>query len=279
MGVKIVSDNCCDLPEEILKKYDIRLTYLQVRFGDQVYPPGEPPIDQFYKMLAESDALPATSQPTVENVTKVYTEALADDSDVIAIHMSSALSGTYQTGVMVKNTLDNPKLHVFDSLRASLGMGLMVVEAARMAERGENVAAILARLTEMQKSVQCIFVVGNLDGLIKGGRLSKAKGKIAQVFDIKPILYMDDEGFLMPFDKARGLKGAQRKQIDIMESLGRNLERQTVGIDHTAVPEIAEALSRTIKEKFAVQEVILSEIGPIIGSHVGAGTFSVYFEK
>lgn len=279
MGIKIVSDNCCDLPAEILQKYDIRLAYLQVRFGDQVYPPGEPRIDQFYKMLAESDTLPATSQPTVENITRVYTEALADGSEVIAIHMSSALSGTYQTGVMVKNTLDNPKLHVFDSLRASVGMGLMVVEAARMAERGESAAAILERLTGMQKSVQCIFVVGNLDGLIKGGRLSKAKGKIAQAFDIKPILHMDDEGFLMPFDKARGLKGAQRKQINIMENLGRNLDRQTVGICHSAVPEIAEALSQTIKDKFAVPEVIIGEIGPIIGSHVGAGTFSVFFEK
>lgn len=279
MGIRIVSDNCCDLPAEILRKYDIRLAHLQVRFGDNVYPPGEPTVDEFYKILAESGVLPATSQPTVENITKVYTEALADGSEVIAIHMSSALSGTYQTGVMVQNTLNNPRLHVFDSLRASLGIGLMVVEAAKMAQRGESVAAIMERLTGMRKTIQCIFVVGNLDSLIRGGRLSKAKGKIAQVFDIKPILYMDDEGFLMPYDKARGLKGAQRKQIDIMEHIGRSLERQTVGINHSAVPEIAEALCQTIKERFAVEEVIVNQIGPIIGSHVGAGTFSVYFEK
>ena len=279
MGIRIVTDNCCDLPPEILAKYDIRQTYLQVRFGDRVYLPGEINNRQFYQLMAESKTLPATSQPTVEDITRVYSEALADGSEVIAIHMSSALSGTYQGGVLVKNTLENPNLYVFDSLRASVGMGLMVVEAARMAERGETVQSILQRLEGMKSSVQCIFIVGNMESLIKGGRLSKAKGKIAMAFDIKPILYMDDEGYLMPYDKARGLKGAQRKQINIMEKIGTDLARQTVGICHSEEPEIADALSQTIKEKFGVQDVIIGEIGPIIGAHIGAGTFSVFFEK
>ena len=279
MGIRIVTDNCCDLPAEILEKYDIRQTYLQVRFGDRVYLPGEINNRQFYQLMAESKTLPATSQPTVEDITRVYSEALADGSEVIAIHMSSALSGTYQGGVLVKNTLENPNLYVFDSLRASVGMGLMVVEAARMAERGETVQSILQRLEGMKSSVQCIFIVGNMESLIKGGRLSKAKGKIAMAFDIKPILYMDDEGYLMPYDKARGLKGAQRKQINIMEKIGADLARQTVGICHSEEPEIANALSQTIKEKFGVKEVIIGEIGPIIGAHIGAGTFSVFFEK
>lgn len=279
MGIRIVTDNCCDLPADILAKYDIRQTYLQVRFGDRVYLPGEISNGQFYQLMSESKILPATSQPTVEDITRVYSEALADGSEVIAIHMSSALSGTYQCGVLVKNMLENPNLYVFDSLRASVGMGLMVVEAARMAERGETVQSILQRLKGMKSSVQCIFIVGNMESLIKGGRLSKAKGKIAMAFDIKPILYMDDEGYLMPYDKARGLKGAQRKQINIMEKIGTDLARQTVGICHSEEPEIAKALSQTIKEKFGVKEVIIGEIGPIIGAHIGAGTFSVFFEK
>lgn len=279
MGIKIVSDNCCDLPEEILEKYDIRLTHLQVRFGDQVYPPGEPPTSQFYKLMAESEVMPSTSQPTVENITQVYEQALADGSEVIAIHMSSGLSGTYQGGVMVKDQLGNPNLHVFDSLKASVGMGLLVVEAARMAERGETAAAILARLQEMQDNMRCIFVVGSLDSLIRGGRISKAKGKVAQVLDIKPVLHMDAEGYITAYDKARGFKGAQNKLISLMEKEGRDLSRQTVGICHSVLPEVAAGLRRTIMEKFGVQEVIIGEIGPIIGSHVGAGTFSVFFEK
>ena len=279
MGIKIVTDNCCDLPVEILERYKIRLVHLQVRFGDRGYLPEELNNEQFYKLMADSQILPSTSQPTVEETNQVYSEALADGSEVIAIHMSSALSGTYQGGVLVKNTLDNPNLYVFDSLKASVGMGLMVVQAARMVEQGATVPEILQRLREMQSTMQCVFLVGNLESLIKGGRVSKAKGKIAVVFDIKPVLHMNEEGFIMPYDKVRGLKGAQHKLINIMEKNGSNLALQTVGVCHSAVPEIAKALSETIKEKFAVKEVIIGDIGPVIGAHVGAGTFSVFFEN
>src|SRR5665647_1053766 len=279
MGIKIVTDNCCDLPVEILERYKIRLVHLQVRFGDRVYLPGELNNEQFYKLMADSQILPSTSQPTVEETNQVYSEALADGSEVIAIHMSSGLSGTYQGGVLVKNTLDNPNLYVFDSLKASVGMGLMVVQAARMIDQGATVPEILQRLQEMQSTMQCVFLVGNLESLIKGGRVSKAKGKIAVVFDIKPVLHINEEGFIMPYDKVRGVKGAQHKLINIMEKNGSNLALQTVGVCHSAVPEIANALSETIKEKFAVKEVIIGDIGPVIGAHVGAGTFSVFFEK
>jgi len=279
VGIKIVSDNCCDLSNELLEQYNIRLANLTVSFGDRVYQPGEISNEEFYKKMKSSPILPCTSQPTVEAIYRVYDEALADGSDVIAIHMSSGLSGTYQGGVLAKSTLENPRLHVFDSLKASVGMGLLVIEAARMAERGASAENILQRLAEMQNRMQCIFVVGNLECLIKGGRISRAKGLVADVLDIKPVLHMDEEGYIMPYDKARGMKGAQHKLISIMEKNGTDLANQTVGICHSMVPEIAEYLRKTIQEKFGVKEVIIGEIGPVIGSHVGSGTFSVFFEK
>lgn len=279
MGIKIVSDNCCDLPIELLEQYGISLAHLTVSFGDRVYLPGEISNEEFYNKMKASSTLPCTSQPAVEDMNRVYAEALADGSEVIAIHMSSGLSGTYQGGILAQNTLDNPRLHVFDTLKASVGMGLLVVEAARMAERGASVESILQRLGEMQTRMQCIFVVGNLESLIKGGRISRAKGLVADVLDIKPVLHMDEQGFIMPYDKARGMKGAQHKLISIMEKNGADLANQTVGICHSAVPDIADYLSKTIKDKFAVREIIIGEIGAVIGSHVGTGTFSVFFEK
>ncbi len=279
MGIKIVSDNCCDLPVELLEQYGISLAHLTVSFGDRVYKPGEISNEEFYTKMASSPTLPCTSQPAVEDINRVYTDALADGSEVIAIHMSSGLSGTYQGGILVQNTLDNPRLHVFDSLKASVGMGLLVVTAARMAERGATVPEIMQRLQKMQSRMQCIFVVGKLECLIKGGRISRAKGLVANVLDIKPILHMDEGGFIMPYDKVRGIKGAQHKLINIMDKNGTDLANQTVGICHSAVPDIADYLSKTIKDKFAVQEVIIGDIGTVIGSHVGAGTFSVFFEK
>lgn len=279
MGIRIVSDNCCDLPDELLEQYGIRLAHLTVSFGERVYQPGEINNEEFYGLMKSSPIMPCTSQPAVEDIHRVYSEALADGSEVIAIHMSSGLSGTYQGGILAQNTLENPRLHVFDSRKASVGMGLLVVEAARMAARGASTEMILQRLAVMQNRMQCIFVVGKLECLIKGGRISRAKGAVAEVLDIKPVLHMDDDGYIMPYDKARGWKGAQHKLISIMEKNGTDLAEQTIGICHSAVPEIADHLSQTIKDRFGVQEVIIGEIGPVIGSHVGAGTFSVFFER
>jgi len=279
MGIKIITDNCCDLSQEILQQYHIGVTHLLVRVGDRVYLPDELSNAEFYAMQVQSSILPQTSQPSVEEMTRVYSEALEDGSEVIAIHMSSGISGTYQGGELARNILENERLHVIDSKKASVGQGLLVLEAARMAERGETADAILQRLQEMKKRVQCIFMVGKLEYLIKGGRVSKAKGTIAEVFDIKPILYFDEEGCIMPLDKARGFKGALKKVLNIMENMGDDLSHQTVGLCHGASPETAAYLAEEIQKRFHVKEIIIGEVGPVIGAHVGPGTASVFFEK
>ncbi|MEN6351544.1 MAG: DegV family protein [Syntrophomonas sp.] len=279
MGIKIVADNCCDLPDEILERYNINLTHLLVRFGDRVYQPGELSNAQFYEKMESSPVLPCTSQPSVEEIVKVYSEALEDGSEVIAIHFSSGISGTFQGGMVAGSMINNPRLHVFDSHKASVGCGLLVLEAARMAQNGDNLETIMRRLEEMRRRVQCVFAVGNMECLIKGGRISRAMGTVADVLDIKPILYLDDEGYIKPYDKARGYKGAMRKLLSIMEKTGYNLNRQVVGVVHGNYPEAGQQLSEMIKERFGVKEVVIGEVGPVIGSHVGRGTFSVFFEK
>jgi len=277
MGINIVTDNCCDLPAEIIKRYGIRITHLRVRFGNKVYLPGEITNRQFYDKIKESDILPQTSQPPVEEILQVYSDALANQSTVIAIHMSSGISGTYQGGRVAQKILDNPRLHLFDSLKASVGQGLMVVEAARLVEQGESLENIIARLKDMQARMQCVFAVGNLECLIKGGRISKTKGLLINALDIKPILYFDEEGKIRPYDRARGYTGAMRKLLNIMGE--QDLGTQTIGIVHAAVPDIATKLKHAIEERFGAREIIIGEVGPVIGSHVGAGTFSVFFEK
>lgn len=278
MGIKIITDNCCDLPPEIINRYNLGLINMLVRFGDREYQPGELSNSEFYQLMRHSQILPTTAQPTMEEMLKVYQEALEDGSDVIAIHLSSGITGTVQSANMVAEMIGNPKLHIIDSRKASVGLGLLAVTAARMAEAGESLDAILGRLEQMQRTMQCMFSVGNLEYLVKGGRISRAKGLVAGVLDIKPILYFDPDGYIMPYDKVRGNKAAQKKLIEIMEKLGSGLADQTVGINHSDHPEYAQHLKETIIERFGVKEVIIGEIGPVIGAHVGPGTFSVFFE-
>lgn len=279
MGIKIITDNCCDLPPDVIKRYNLGIVNMLVRFGEREYQPGELTNHDFYQLMRQTTELPTTTQPTVEEMMNTYRAALADGSEVIAIHLSSGITGTVQSANLVADMISNPRLHIIDSQKASVGLGLLAVNAARMAEAGAEVSAILSRMQEMQRTMQCIFSVGNLEYLVKGGRVSRAKGLVAGVLDIKPILYFDTEGYIMPYDKVRGNKAAQKKLIEIMGKLGSNLSEQTIGINHSDYPEYAEYLREAIIEHFGVKEVIIGEIGPVIGSHVGPGTFSVFFES
>lgn len=276
--MRIITDNCCDLPREVLERYDIAVVPLRVRFGDEEIPPENFDNAAFYSRLKTSSRLPSTSQPMPGDFLEQYRKGTAENREIISIHLSSGISGTVQSANIAADMLPGKPIHVVDSRKASVGQGLMVLEAARMARSGEPAASILLRLSEMQKRMRCIFVVGNLDILIKGGRLSRAKGLLAGALDIKPVLHMDTEGKIVPFSKARGHRGARNKLIELMETLGSDLGSQTAGICHSACPDDAEYLKSTIIEKLDVPEVIIGEIGPVIGSHVGAGTFSVFFE-
>ena len=278
VGIQIITDNCCDLPREILESYNIAVVPLRVRFGDEEIPPENFDNAAFYNRLMTLSQLPSTSQPMPGDFLVQYQQAIEQNQQIISIHLSAGISGTVQSANIAAEMLTGEPIHVIDSRKASVGQGLMVLEAARMAQSGEQVSSIINRMNEMQNRLRCIFVVGNLDILIKGGRLSRAKGLLAGVLDIKPVLHMDAEGKIVPFSKARGHRGARNKLIELMENLGSDLSKQTVGICHSTCPDDAEYLRGTVKERFHVPEVIIGEIGPVIGSHVGAGTFSVFFE-
>ncbi|MGI5921902.1 MAG: DegV family protein [Syntrophomonadaceae bacterium] len=279
MGIKIVSDNCCDLPDQLLHKYNIQLACLPVRFGNRQYEYGGISNDEFYKMMATSPELPKTSQPSVDNFINIYSQSLEDGSEVIALHMSSALSGTLQGAQIAASMLDNPRLHVVDTRKASTGQGLIVLKAAQMAAEGASLTDIMNRINDMQKRIQCVFTVANLEYLVRGGRLSKTKGLVADIIDVKPILHVDDDGFIKAYDKARGHKGAMKKLLDIMDRIGKELSAQTVGICHAASPHDAQYLKDEIFHRWGSKEIIIGEIGPVIGSHVGPGTCGVFFEK
>jgi DegV family protein with EDD domain len=279
VGIQIITDNCCDLPREILESYNIAVVPLRVRFGDEEIPPENFDNAAFYNRLMTLSQLPSTSQPMPGDFLVQYQQAIEQNQQIISIHLSAGISGTVQSANIAAEMLTGEPIHVIDSRKASVGQGLMVLEAARMAQSGEQVSSIINRMNEMQNRLRCIFVVGNLDILIKGGRLSRAKGLLAGVLDIKPVLHMDAEGKIVPFSKARGHRGARNKLIELMENLGSDLSKQTVGICHSTCPDDAEYLRGTVKERFHVPEVIIGEIGPVIGSHVGAGTFSVFFEE
>lgn len=279
MAVKIITDNCCDLPEEIIREYDIRMVHMLVRFGIEEFLPENLNLNEFYKMMEDTGELPTTSQPIVEELINTYSKALEDGSEVVAIHLSSGITGTVQTAQMIAGEMPGKdRLHIIDSKKASTGLGLVVIEAGRMAKAGADADTIIKRIEDMQKQVRCLFTVNNLEYLAKGGRISKTAGLLGNVLDIRPILHFDKEGFIVPVDKIRGRKAVMKKLMKTIQEDGVNLQEQTVGVSHGACPEDADFMYDFFKNEIGAKEVVMGRIGPVIGSHVGPGTLAVFYE-
>lgn len=208
--VAIVTDSTADIPEELIRKYDIHVVSLRVLFGEENYADGvELTSEQFYDKLRQSTVLPTTSQPSPTDFMSVYQRLLDENPDrpIVSIHLSSGMSGTYQSAMLGKSLLEREAdLTVIDSKSASYGYGLMVVHAAELAEQGKSVAEISAAVEEMQQSRKLFFLVDTLEYLQKGGRIGKASAILGTLLNIKPILSIDEEGIIYAVEKVRGHK-------------------------------------------------------------------------
>ncbi|MGI6486974.1 MAG: DegV family protein [Syntrophomonadaceae bacterium] len=278
MGVKIITDNCCDLPQDIIDEYDIKMIHMLVRFGVKEYQPDTLSIDEFYKMMVESPELPTTSQPTMEELLHVYEECLADGSEAIAIHLSSGMTGTVQSAQMAWDMLEGKeRLTIIDSRKASLGQGLLVLQAARLAKQDVMREQIVEEMFALRERMNCLFTINTLEYLVKGGRVSRTAGLVGSILDIKPVLHVNPEGFIEPLEKVRSRKGALRRLVRLINERSAKLAGQTVGISYVACYEEASIFRDDFLNKYHVKEVIMNPIGPVVGSHVGPGAIAIFF--
>ncbi|TKI12210.1 DegV family protein, partial [Bacillus cereus] len=198
----------------------------------------------------------------------------------IYLAFSSELSGTYQSSVVikeeVKETYADLDLEIIDTKCASLGQGLVVLEAAKMAKNGASKEDILNRVAFLMNHMEHIFTVADLQYLVRGGRLSKVAGFIGGLLNIKPILNVE-EGKLVPLEKVRGKKKVLSRIVDIMEERGKDLKGQTIGMTHGDDLETAEALKALITERFGCEVFIVNTIGAAIGAHTGPGVITLFF--
>lgn len=277
MPVKIITDSTADLPKELIKKYDIRVAPLMVNFKDETYKDG---VDltsrEFYLKLKESKQLPTTSQVNPPVFIEMFGNELKQGNSVISIHLSSKGSGTYQSAVNAKNTLGSDNISVIDSLGYSMGMGLIAIEGAKMAQQGITHKDIENRMLYMRDRMQYVFGVDTLEYLKKGGRLSPVKATIATVMNIKPILHIFD-GEIDILDKVRGRKKVISRLLEAVEKTGGDIENQTLAVVHSECPEEAHVIREMLVGKFNPKDVIISEIGCVIGTHVGPKTVSIFF--
>ncbi|NLP16753.1 MAG: DegV family protein [Clostridiales bacterium] len=280
----IVSDATLDLPYELIKEYDIRVIPMGVDINDvdYNYHPDEKElkIDYFYSQL-KAGATTHTTQITPIAFREFFKSILKENLDILYIGFSSGLSSTYYAAQLVVEELtkDYPdnKIYCIDSKCASIGEGLLVLNASKQKRKGLNIDELRTWVEENKYASRHWFTVRDLFYLKKGGRVTSIEAVVGTALKIRPILSTDDDGKLVVVSKIRGTKAELDFLISKMKNEGIDLESQTVIIGHADNLEHAKMLEKQIRDLNIVDDVVISKIGPIIGTHTGPGMLALVF--
>lgn len=277
-NIILYTDNGCDLDLEVLRSYNVRSFHMPVTVDGVTYRDRidiDPPT--FYRLLEKPGVTATTAQITPGEFVQEFQKAVQEsDAHIIYIAFSSGLSATYESACLAREEVAPDRITVIDSKSASVGQALTVIRAANAIKAGKSKEEVIAEIEDNIKRIQHFFVVGNFEMLKRGGRVSGTAAAIGNLLNVKLILTVTD-GKILPYEKVRGLKKALRRMLDIMEEKGQDLENQLIGINHSNDLEGALELKAMIQERFGCQNFVISEIGAVIGAHVGANTYSVFF--
>ncbi|MDD4503529.1 MAG: DegV family protein [Clostridiaceae bacterium] len=278
MGIKIITDSMCDVPKDYVKSHNIRVMPLTVNFGYESYKDGiDLTLDEFLAKLEKSEVLPTTSQVPPGDFLEAFREEIALGNKVISIHGSSQLSGTYNSAVMAMEQIGGEDIHVIDSEAITLGAGVLVIKAARLAEEGLEPEEIVKEIEASKCRLKSLFILDTLKYLHKGGRLSLSASIVGSILNIKPILTVKG-GKMELYGKERGIKKAIASVIDTVKENGWTLDGKVIGINHIADLENMRLLEEELKREYSIKEIIRGEVGSVVATHGGPGAVAFYFE-
>lgn len=281
MSFKVLIDSSADLPLDKASAAGIEIIPMPVTIGETTYLEGvNLSIEEFYADFANFPELPKTSQPNPKMLLEYYERALAEGHEVVAIHLSSGLSSTVSTAQMIAESTSAPeRVHVIDSLGASLGYGLQALSARQILTETTSWPEAEKKILEVRNKMRYVFTIDTLEYLVKGGRVSKTAGFIGGLLDVKPVLHMTPDGRIEPFAKVRSRRAALRKLVEVMEQEIEHPEQQVIGISHANCYEDALSLEQEVRKHLQVKDILIGEIGCVIGSHAGPGTIAVYYQR
>lgn len=281
----IMTDSCCDLNEQEVVESGLCVIPLSFTIGGQNYHDtpdhAEMSLPEFYRRLGKGERS-VTAAANVGDFSDAMRAILEDGKDILCISFSSALSTTYQSACIAAEELRgeyaDAKIIVIDSLAASRGQGMLVWYAAKEKAKGRSIDEVADWVRENIQHQDHWFTVDDLNHLRRGGRLNATSAIVGTVLSIKPVMHTDNDGKLTAVSKARGMKQALTELVNKVDELGtRPLEGQTMFICHADAPESVKLVKDMLRERFGVTDVRADYIGPVIGSHTGAGTLGLFF--
>ena len=280
----IVSDATVDLPQSVIDEYGIKVIPMGFHIDDREYchypDERELSIEEFYSKL-KNGAVSHTSQITPALFLDYFETILQQGQDIIYIAFSSGLSGTYNTSQLVirdlKEEYPDRKIYVVDSLCASIGEGLLVLQAALQKKQGMSLEELRDWVEANKRKARHWFTVKDLFHLKRGGRISSIEAMVGTALKIRPVLSTDQDGKLSVVTKIRGNKAELDLMITKLEQEAVNPSAQIIIIGHGDDPEQAEELKKMIQNRVQVKEILIAKIGPVIGTHTGPGMLALTF--
>lgn len=269
--IALVTDSTADLTEEIKNETETHIIPLKVLFGEEEFYDGEIKSDDFYKRLEMAVELPKTSQPSPEDFFQLYTRLLDEYQEVISIHISSNLSGTYNAARIAKEKIKG-KIHLIDSKTISLGVGMMILEASKHIKEGLDSIHIIEKLSHARENIETIFTVNTLEFLQKGGRIGRVQGIMGTFLNIKPIIKVGDDGVYQTYGKARSQEKSLKSIVEAFQNLSHGRKPMRFGIAHGAAQQAGQYLKEAMENAFQIPASMFTQVGPVIGVHTGPGT-------
>src|SRR3954452_19805634 len=275
VAVALVTDTTHYLPRQLVEAKGLHEVSLYVKFEGRQVRESEllDDFDGFYEKLRTASEMPTTSQPSIGDFLAVWEPLLSEGRDIVSVHLASGISGTYDSALqakarLVEQGLDEARLCVIDAQTGAGGAAMMLLAGAAAVQSGGDVEAVANRVRTAREGLRIWFVVDTLEYLRRGGRIGAAAALLGGALKIKPILTFETE--ITPVERVRTAARAFERMVDYMEM------RKADGADgwcvqHVQAQEAAERLVERGRQVFGSDPVFVSEIGPVIGAHVGPG--------
>ena len=272
--IKIITDSSADLPKEVFQKLNIDVLPLLINFGEESHLDGvDINIEELFEKIETSDVFPNTAQVTPPRFAEAYEKYLKEGYKIISIHLSSCMSGTYQSACLAKQMLESDDIYVVDSQNVTSGLGLLAYRAAILRDRGLSAEEIVADLEESKEFISSSLCFESLDNLVRGGRITKTVSVVTGVLGIKLILEVKD-GLMAVKDKVRGSKKAVKRIIKDIEHYGLKEDMPIVLLNVNN-----EDVYKPIKEHLDEHNLnhIDAVVGCTVGIHSGNNATGVFF--
>ena len=273
MTIQVITDSTADIPSEIIKQLNIRIVPIYIRFGEKTYRDGlDINTEEFYTMMESSPVHPATSQPNPEDFVTAYSEYSNSVDGIISIHISSRVSGTYNSAATAKQSMESKyPIEVIDSKFNSSGLGLITIAAARLAQSGADMHMVLDEVHQAIHQMRMFGMFEHMKYLARSGRVSRAIASAANILNVMPLLTFHDG----ELTRAGFVRKVEKGMDRIYNYVKHNLPISELAIVHSAVLERAELLRERCADFIDKEKITVTELGASLGVHGGPGVLLV----